>query len=176
MADLLMQNWWALAWRGAVAILFAGAAFLMPENALVTLVLLFAIYLIVDGVFAIIAGLRASARGRRRALIAEGAVGIVVGLVMVLWPQLSLLFFVELAAIWAIVSGVILLIAAVGQPSDNAKWLLLAGGGLSFLWGVVVLFRPMAGVVIWAWWIGAYALIFGAVMLAVSVRARRGLP
>jgi uncharacterized membrane protein HdeD (DUF308 family) len=147
---------WVLALRGGAAILFGLAAFLVPESALVALVLLFAAYLVIDGIFAVLAG-----------LVIEGGLGLAAGIVMALWPALSLLFFIKIAALWAILSGVALLWAA------RRRGLMLVGGVLSLLWGLLVLFEPMAGVVVWAWWIGAYALAFGVVMLAAAYRLGR---
>jgi uncharacterized membrane protein HdeD (DUF308 family) len=173
MVELLARNWWALALRGAVTIALGVVAFLMPETALVGLILLFAAFLLIDGVFAIVAGLRRAERGQRwGGLVVEGATGIAAGLVIALYPGLSLLAFVYIAAAWAIVSGAALLVAARRLHRDHGEWLMLAAGALSVLWGVLVLMWPMAGVVVWAWWIGAYALIFGAMMLGLAFRLR----
>jgi uncharacterized membrane protein HdeD (DUF308 family) len=149
---------WVLALRGAAAILFGLAAFLVPESALVGLVLLFAAYLVIDGIFAVLAG-----------FVIEGVLGLAAGIVIALWPALSLLFFIKIAALWAILSGAALLWAARGRG------LMLVGGVLSLLWGLLVLFEPMAGVVVWAWWIGVYALAFGVVMLAAAYRLGRSV-
>ena len=79
-----------------------------------------------------------------------------------------------MAAFWGIVSGVALLVAAMRLYRHQGEWMMAAAGVLSVVWGVLVLLFPMAGVVIWAWWIGAYALLFGAMMLSLAFRLRRG--
>ena len=174
MIDLLARNWWALALRGAVAIVFGIAALLVPETALVALVLLFAAYLLLDGILAIVAGFRAAERHQRWfALLAEGVIGIAAALFIAAYPEVYLLLFVYLAALWAIVSGVALLVAAFRLYRHEGEWMMLAAGALSILWGVLVLVWPAAGVVVWAWWIGAYALIFGVMMLSLAFRLRR---
>jgi uncharacterized membrane protein HdeD (DUF308 family) len=172
--ELLARNWWALALRGGVAILFGIAALLVPETALVALVLLFAAYLLVDGVFAIIAGFHAAERHQRWfALLAEGIIGIVAALFIAAYPQVYLLLFIYVAAIWAIVSGVALLVAALRLFRRDGEWIMLAAAILSIVWGVLVVVWPAAGVVAWGWWIGAYALIFGAMMVMLAFRLRR---
>jgi alkanesulfonate monooxygenase SsuD/methylene tetrahydromethanopterin reductase-like flavin-dependent oxidoreductase (luciferase family) len=55
MAAILVGNWWALALRGALAILFAIIAFALPLVAATAMVLVFAAYAFVDGIFALIA-------------------------------------------------------------------------------------------------------------------------
>ena len=80
MSNLLAQNWWAIALRGAFAVLFGIIALLMPGAALLAFVLLFAAYMLVDGVFAIIAGVRASQRHERWGwLIFEGILDLIAG-------------------------------------------------------------------------------------------------
>jgi uncharacterized membrane protein HdeD (DUF308 family) len=173
MIELLARNWWAIALRGVIAILFGIAAVLMPETALVALVLLFAAYLLLDGVFAIIAGFRAAERHERWfALLAEGVLGIAAALFIAAYPQVYLILFIYVAALWAIVSGAVLLIAAFRLYRHEGEWMMLAAGILSVAWGVMVLIWPAAGVVVWAWWIAAYALVFGGVMLTLAVRLR----
>ena len=175
MIELLARNWWVLALRGVAAIVIGVIAFLMPETALVGLILLFAAYLLVDGVFAIVAGVRAAERHERwLALLAEGVLGIAAAVVIAAYPALSLIAFIYVGAGWAILSGAALLVAARRVYRHDGEWLMLAAGALSVLWGVLVLIWPAAGVVVWAWWIGIYALMFGATMLTLAVRLRRG--
>src|SRR5262249_53780389 len=77
---VLVRNWWALALRGVAAIVFGLIAFLSPGVTLAALVLLFGAYALVDGVFAIIAGIRAAERHERWwPLALEGLASILVG-------------------------------------------------------------------------------------------------
>src|SRR5260370_16520798 len=59
MNALLAQNWWAFALRGVLGIIFGLIAFLLPGVTMLSLVLVFSAYALVDGVFAIIAAGRA---------------------------------------------------------------------------------------------------------------------
>ena len=56
MSALLAQNWWAVALRGVFAIIFALIAFFSPGATILSLVWFFAAYMLVDGVFGIVAG------------------------------------------------------------------------------------------------------------------------
>jgi uncharacterized membrane protein HdeD (DUF308 family) len=174
MFDILMRNWWALALRAVAAIIFGIFAVLWPGVTLKVLVLLFAAYMLVDGVFAIIAGLRAAERQERWwLLVIEGALDLVVGFIAFFWPGIALLAFVYLVAFWAILSGIALLAAGLRLHRSNGEGLLILSGGLSLLWGIVVIAWPIAGEVAMAWWIGAYALLFGIFMLSFALRLRR---
>src|ERR1700742_2281978 len=99
MNNLLVQNWWALAVRGAAAVLFGIVAFALPGVALAVLVLFFAAYLLVDGVFALIAGLKAAGHHQRWvALALEGILDLAAGAIVVVWPGLTLVVFIYMAA------------------------------------------------------------------------------
>jgi uncharacterized membrane protein HdeD (DUF308 family) len=86
---------------------------------------------------------------------------------------MTLLVFIYMAAFWAIVSGIALLVAAFRLHRQHGEWLLILAGVLSVVWGALVVLFPIAGILVWAWWIGAYALVFGIAMLVVAFRLRR---
>jgi uncharacterized membrane protein HdeD (DUF308 family) len=174
MLDVLARNWWALALRGLFAILFGLVAFLFPGITLEVLILLFAAYAAVDGVFAIIAGVRAAERHERwGALVLEGLIGIAAAAVAIAWPALTLIALVYIIAAWAIVSGVVLLAAATRLRPLHGEWLLAINGIISILLGVMLFVSPIAGAIVLAWWIGAYALFFGVMLIVLAFRLRR---
>src|SRR3954465_16037936 len=62
MCAALAGNWWAVALRGVCAILFGVSALLAPVSAILSLVVLFAAYMLVDGIVGILAEVRAAKR------------------------------------------------------------------------------------------------------------------
>ncbi len=106
MSAALARNWWALALRGIFGILFGLTAVFLPAVTIGSLVLLFAAYMLVDGVFAIVAGVRAAARHERWGLLVfEGMVDLLAGVAALLVPGLTVLVMVTLLGIWAVISG-----------------------------------------------------------------------
>lgn len=173
MSALLAQNWWAIALRGVFAIMFGIIALLMPGVTLAALVLLFAVYMLVDGIFAIVAGVRAARRHERwGALLLEGVADLIASAIAFLWPLVTVLAFVILMAAWAIVSGALLLTAAFRLHVTHGKWLMGFGGVVSIVWGVLLLAWPIAGAVVLTLWMGAYALVFGVTLLVLAFRLR----
>jgi uncharacterized membrane protein HdeD (DUF308 family) len=150
-------------------ILLGIAAFAWTGITLVVLIALFAAYLFIDGVFATIAG----ARGRSWLLLVEGLAGIVAGVLVILWPQLSALVLVLLVAAWAILTGLLELGAAyMLRRVVRNEWLLVLGGIVSIVFGVLLAANPRAGLVTIVWLFGAYMLVFGAFAFALALRLR----
>jgi uncharacterized membrane protein HdeD (DUF308 family) len=170
----LAQNWWVIALRGVFATLFGIVTIALPGAAIASLVLLFAAYMLADGILAIIAGARAARQGERWSwLILEGIADILAGAVALLWPVVTVLFFVYLMSAWAIISGAMLVLAAFRLNIDHSRWLMLAGGIVSVIWGILLLLWPFVGALVLTWWMGGYALFFGAALIALAYRLRR---
>jgi uncharacterized membrane protein HdeD (DUF308 family) len=173
MAAILVGNWWALAVRGALAIVFAIVAFVLPWIAATALVLVFGAYAFVDGIFALIAGLRAARHhGRSAPLLIVGVLNLVIGVLVFLWPLAALVALVYVIAIWAIITGGLLIAAGIALIRHSGEWLLVLGGIVSVLLGIVLFFAPGAGIVAISWWLGIYALLFGIALLATAFRIR----
>jgi uncharacterized membrane protein HdeD (DUF308 family) len=177
MSRALARNWWLVALRGVFALIFGIIALLLPGVTIAVLVLLFAAYMLVDGVFAIIAGIRAARRHERWGLlIFEGIADFAAGAIAIVWPLITVIVFVYLLAAWAIVTGGLVFSAALRLHLEHGRWLLAFGGLVSLIWGFLLLFWPIAGAVALTWWLGAYALLFGITLLilAFRLRGRRG--
>jgi uncharacterized membrane protein HdeD (DUF308 family) len=177
MSRALARNWWLVALRGLLALIFGIVAILLPGVTIAALVLLFAAYMLVDGIFAIIAGIRTARRhGRWGMLVFEGIVDLVAGGIAIVWPLITVIAFVYLLAAWAIVTGGLVFSAALRLQFEHGRWLLAFGGLVSLIWGFLLLFWPIAGAVALTWWLGAYALLFGITLLilAFRLRGRRG--
>jgi len=177
MSTLLAQNWWAIALRGVFAIIFGIIALLMPGATMLALVLLFAAYLLVDGIFAIIAAVRAARRQERWGwLIFEGLVDLVTGGIAAVWPLITIVAFALLMGAWAIVTGALLLGASYRLNIPHGRWLMALAGAISVIWGVLLIIWPLIGALVLTWWMAAYALIFGVAMLVLALRLRGRRP
>ena len=169
----LTRNWWALTVRGAAAVLFGIVALFLPGEAIITLALLFSAYLLTDGAFAIVAGVRAARRGERWwSFVLEGAADITAAVITLLWPGLTVVAFVALTAAWAVITGALMLVASRRLTEQLGRWMLVLAGVLSLLWGVMLIAAPFAGAIVLTWWMGAYALLFGVTLIGLSVRLR----
>jgi uncharacterized membrane protein HdeD (DUF308 family) len=169
LSEVLADNWWAVGLRGLLGILFGLICLLTPGIAVGAFVILFSAYMLVDGVFAIISGIKAARSGERWGLlILEGIVDIAAGVVAFLWPLITLVALTWLIAIWAIVSGALMLGAAFTLNIDHGRWWLALGGIASVIFGILLVIEPLVGAVVLTMWIGAYALVFGVFLLILA--------
>ncbi len=174
MHTILARNWWAIALRGLFAVLFGVAAFVWPGITLVVLVLLWGAYALVDGIFALVAAVRAAERrGTWWPLVLEGILGIVAGVLTFIWPGITALVLLYLIAAWAILTGIAEIVAAVRlRRVLTGEWLLGLAGVVSIIFGVLLIVFPGAGALAVIWLIGAYALVFGIVLIVLGFRLR----
>jgi len=172
--ETLAKNWWALALRGIAAIVFGILALVLPGVTLAVLVLLFGAYALVEGVFNVVAAIRGRGDGSSWwALVLEGSVSIAAGIVAILVPGLTALALLYMIAAWAVVTGVLEIVAAVRlrRQITGELWLAL-NGVLSIVFGVLTFLVPGAGALSLAWLIGAYAVLFGLLLLGLAFRLR----
>lgn len=173
MCAVLAQNWWAVALRGVFAILFGLVALFVTGPTILSLVLFFSAYMLVDGVFGIVAAARAARQGERWGLLVlEGLANIAVGAIAFLMPGLTVIAFVLLLAAWSLVSGGLMLGAAFRLSKEHGRWWLAFAGIVSIVFGILLGLAPVIGAVVLTWWLGAYALAFGIVLLVLAFRLR----
>jgi uncharacterized membrane protein HdeD (DUF308 family) len=169
LSEVLEGTWWAVGLRGILGIVFGLICLLNPQLAVEVFVILFAAYMLVDGVFTIASGIKAASDGKRWGLlILQGLVSIAAGVVAVVWPLITLVALVWIIAIWAIVSGALLLGAAFSLNIEHGRWWLALGGIASLVFGILLVIQPFIGAVVLTLWIGAYAMVFGIFLLILA--------
>jgi uncharacterized membrane protein HdeD (DUF308 family) len=171
---VIVRNWWSLAIRGLFAILLGAITFVWPGITIGALVLLFGAYALIDGVMSLVGAIRASASHERwGALLFEGLAGLVAGGVTLFWPAITLFVLVVVIGAWSITTGLFEIAAAVRLRKFIAgEWLLALGGLASVIFGLLVLLMPIVGALVLALWLGAYAFVFGVLLIALGFRLR----
>lgn len=174
----LPHYWWAFALRGSVAVLFGLTAFIVPGITLAILLGLFAAYMAIDGIVAIIAAVRAvREHSSFWPLVFEGIADLAAAAIALVWPGVTLFALLYLAGAWAVVSGIFLIVGAARMHEHvHGRWLLILGGIFSAIWGVLLFLWPIAGLLVLTWWIGAYAIVFGIMLITMGLRLRRMVP
>jgi uncharacterized membrane protein HdeD (DUF308 family) len=166
--------WLSLAIRAAAAIVLGIIALTLPGPTLGAIVILFGAYALIDGILAIVGAVRGQRRGDRwGAMLAQGILGIAAAVFALLWPATGALALVYLVAAWALVTGALEIVTAVRlRKIIRGEWLLILGGVLSVALAIMFALFPGIGATVLVWWIGAYALVYGAIVLALALRIR----
>jgi uncharacterized membrane protein HdeD (DUF308 family) len=162
---------------GLTALAFGLLALAWPHLTIATLVLLFGLYALIHGILSLITALGKRQRTRNLALLAlEGTVGIWAGIVTLRMPSITAMVLIFFIWVWAITTGILRIAEAVRLRKEisGEVWLALSGV-LTILFGVLLLLRPLIGVIALTWVIAGYALILGLleIMLGFELRSKR---
>jgi uncharacterized membrane protein HdeD (DUF308 family) len=169
----LHRSWWLLLLRGIAAVAFGVLTFIWPQISLVSLILVYGIYALVDGVLALIAAIRGGGFAPRWWLALGGVVSILAAGVAFAWPGLTALVLVYLIGFWSILRGVLEIIGAIRLRNEIAKeWTLGAAGALSVIFGLILVFMPGAGAIGLLWLIATWAVLFGLLLIWVAFKVR----
>ena len=171
----LAHIWKATALRGALAIAFSVVILIWPNIGLTALIALFGAMALVSGLATIVGAFNLPTRGGERAwLVVEGLIGIAVGVVVFVWPDLSALGLLYAIAAWAIAMGIFEIALTFALPLSGGRSLLMGLGGLlSIAFGVIMFGHPGAGAVALLALIAAFALVTGVMQIALALELRR---
>ena len=167
-------NWRALALRGLAALLFGLVVLFWPGLILAVLSLLFGIYALIDGGVVLVPALRSSDRGARRWLpLSEGAVGVIAGLVALLWPGMTASGLLYVLAGWAVATGVLKITNTIVLRSEVENgWILAGSGALSVLFGAIIAALAGSDLPSLAPFIGVFAIVVGLTLIVFAFRTR----
>lgn len=170
---LLARNWWAAAIRGVSAIVLGLLAIALPDLTLLGLVIIFAVYCLVDGIFAIVLAIRGARKGQRWGWLAfNGVLSLAAAALALFYPFITILALVVLFAAWALVSGAATIAAGVKLPRRDGRWWLIAGGVIAIVFGLLVIFLPTLGMLTLTYLVGFQALFAGITLLVLAWRLR----
>jgi len=174
MLIILSRDWWIYVLRGILAVVFGLLALAWPGITIGVLVILFGVYAIFEGVLALSAAFRNRRRGPWWMLLLEGIVGLGVGICAFIWPGLTAVVLLVFIGIWALLTGILEIAAAVQlRRQIKGEWMLGFTGVLSILIGLVFLISPGAGALAFVWLIGIYAILFGILLTALGFKTRK---
>ncbi len=174
MTTLVSRMWWAIVLRGLCALVFGILCFVWPMATIGALVLLFGAYALVDGIFSIVAAISSKEPDSIRFyMVCRGLFGIAAGVLTFVWPQITGMVLLYFIAIWAIVTGIFEIIAAIRLRKAITGELFLALSGIaSIIFGVLLFAYPGAGALAVVTIIGVYAIVFGILLLILGLRLR----
>lgn len=174
MLNITARNWWLLALRGLLAIIFGLTLFVYPGLALQALITVFAVYALIDGILTIMNALGQREHNSRWWVnLLEGVIGVVAGVVALLLPGITALALLYLIAFWAIATGVMQILTAIELRHVIKNEVLLGmAGAASILFGLLIALFPGSGALAILWLIGGYSIVFGLLLIMLAFRVR----
>jgi uncharacterized membrane protein HdeD (DUF308 family) len=170
----LANNWWLLLLRGIAGVSFGILTFVWPGMTLLTLVLLYGVFAVVDGALAVAAAMVGGASRPRSWLLLVGLLGITLGTLTLAWPDVIALVLLLFIAGWAIGTGVLQIVGAIRLRKEiNNEWLLIATGVLSIVFGLVLAAQPGVGALALLFTIGTFAIVYGSLLIVLAFKLRR---
>ncbi|WP_170770045.1 HdeD family acid-resistance protein [Ruegeria lacuscaerulensis] len=168
LGDQLANLWWTFLLRGLLAGALGIAALFWPTGSIALLLRLVGVLLVLDG------GLTLLGFGRRGLIGGVGVGALLIGLVLLIWPEgVARLTFFLLGA-WALIVGIGALMAWRQMPEHNPDAGTVRNSGIvALIIGLVLLFWPGSGMVALGWAIAFSALAFSAVMFFLAARFKR---
>ncbi len=176
MGQTAAKFWWVLLVRGILLIVLGILMFAWPQATLTVFVFLFVIFLLVDGIMEVAQGFTARREGRSgTALWVQGALAVVVAIVVAIWPRESGVVFVWIIAIWALIAAIAAIAGGIAlrkTPGSGWGW-ILAWGIIAGLFGIALVINPTAGILSLLWIVAIWAIVAGVVMILFSFLVRR---
>ena len=173
MLQSMARSWWVWLLRGIAAIVFGIIAFVSPAATLLALVIVFGIYAIFDGVLAVVTAFQIREDAKHWwVVLLEGLAGILFGIIALVYPLITAGALLFLIAFWAVVTGIMEIIAAIRLRREiTNEWSLILTGIFSVILGVMLFVFPGAGLAL-VWTIGLYAVFFGVLMIIFGFEVR----
>jgi uncharacterized membrane protein HdeD (DUF308 family) len=166
--------WWLVLLRGALTVIFGIIALASPGIALLSLVWVFGIYAILDGIAAVVLGIRSRGEPHWVWTLVQGVVSVLAGLVALVWPGVTAFALLFVIAFWAILLGIgeIGGAFAARKRGSNAWGWTLAAGVLNVVFGVLLLIWPSSGILTLVWLVGIFAVAGGIALIVLAFRVR----
>lgn len=174
MIESLTRNWWIQLIRGALAFALGLTALIAPSTSVFLAAFLVAAFAIGDGAMTITAAAGISDEGRAKGILgAAGAGFIVLGLVVLFWPNITVTALVVVFALWLIASGALVIYGArVLRDELSNSWVMTAVGAVVGLAGLALVVAGPSTVDTVLPFAGWFGVIVGVTMAAISLRLR----
>jgi len=171
MLETMVKRWWLISLRGLVALVLGIVLLVLdPLAAAELLILFFGIYALVDGIFALVVGIINRPPHRDRGwLIAEGIIGILAGIAILLAPMLAGIIIIYFIAFWALLTGILEMIFSIAEwKYIPGAWMILVTGIISVLLGGLILANVVAGAVLLVIIVAVYLVLFGLLLMLLG--------
>ncbi len=172
MLETLQKNWWLIAVRGVLAIVFGVLALASPYIVIFSLITFFAFFAILSGFFILTLAFLGETDNKGLRII-EGLIFLGAGIVVLLNPVSALGGIMIFIAAWAILSGLVHIAGAIKMRKViTNEWLMILNGVISIIFGILLAGNLIQGAGVMLMVFGAFAILSGifSIMLAFRIK------
>lgn len=164
-----------LLWRGIICVMFGLFTFLWPGITLRITLVLFAFYVLTDGVINIYTSFRHVQHDQDWWFhLFRGIFGVILGVLTLLAPFVTAIVLVWYISAWVLVIGILEIMSAIRlRKKIKGEGWYIAGGILGVLAAILFLAYPLHSALTFTWIVGGYAMVLGITLIVASVRIRR---
>jgi uncharacterized membrane protein HdeD (DUF308 family) len=171
-------------WRllaGIILVILGIAILVYPDVTLEIVILIVGILFVIQGIFELIFGFSAEAKGARWLFVLKGLISLILGVIILVYPDETLTIFVYLVAAWAIIWGIFEMIATFMVPAEvrqqvygtGGRWMGVLIGLIAIAFGIVLAVYPEATLTIIIYLVGFLVIVVGALMAINSFGTRK---
>jgi uncharacterized membrane protein HdeD (DUF308 family) len=172
---MLNRPWWELVLRGLFIMIFGIIAIAWPDISLWALILIFGVFIFVEGLFQMVAAFSVKKEDPSWSLMfISGLFSFIIGILAISWPGVTAVVLLWLIGAWAIVVG-ITQIAYSGQAKQEdgtRRGLMVVGGLIAIMFGFMAFLWPGATAITLILIIGFFAIFFGIQLMVVGFMSR----
>ena len=174
MKNMMTSQWWVLLLRGLITLIFGVIALTNVKFTVLVIFVWFVFYAIADGIFnAYMSWMHRHDTDKWWLGFASGVLGILLGIIAFIWPQLTALLLLLFIAIRATIEGITLVVTAIQLRKEvKGEWLLIVGGLAAIIFGIWMFLNPVMGGLAALWLIGIYAVVLGIILIIQSIRMK----
>lgn len=170
---LLVINWKGLVLRGALAIILGLVMVLLPGPTLIAVTVLIGIFVLMLGLIALAMFLTLNDKRTGVVLLLEGILGILFGIVTIVWPNITALLLILVLGVWCLIEGVVELYSGLMMAKQTALRAVLGVSGiLSIIVGLIFIVAPGDGALALIWVIGVFAIAYGLLSIIYGLLYR----
>jgi uncharacterized membrane protein HdeD (DUF308 family) len=170
------KNWWVLSTNGILSIAFGLLMLFCTEILIHGIILYFGIALLLAGLVLLAVSVRNIKKDKKVGMVLLQSVSsVAIGLAVILAPKEDIVrFFFLLIGVWAIILGIfqVAILVNLGKSLSN-KNILLFNGLLTMALGLLLCLKPLAMMSLMAHLVGALAVLFGIIMIYLSLLLRK---
>jgi uncharacterized membrane protein HdeD (DUF308 family) len=170
-AGTQLKKWrWSIGLQGLASVIFGVLLLAWPEISVYSLTIVFGIFTLANGITAFAAAFSSQNKDERASLVLSGLLGTVVGIMVLAWPSISALALLYVIGSYAVLLGILAIVASMRLPLDGRETALTILSGLvSIVFGIVIFAKPGAGALAVLALIAAFALVVGVTQLVVAI-------